>query len=127
MTDFQFGGAARPPDCVAARLRREPAALHATRTRRACIDLAIGSLLLRFSFRRRLRPIPLGFALLGFFLQLLELLRLFGARLAIAFRTLLTVIRLEGHGRSFPGILARKISIRTRRSVPISQSLRAAS
>src|SRR6202022_4108951 len=57
----------------------------------------------------------LGFALLGFLMQLLELFRLFGARLAIAFRTLLTVIRPECHGRSFSGILARKISIRTRR------------
>jgi hypothetical protein len=46
--------------------------------------------------------LALGLALVGSLLQLLELLRLFGARLAIAFCALLPVIRLECHGRSFP-------------------------
>src|SRR5215471_13236744 len=40
---------------------------------------------------------PLGFALLRFFTQFFEFFCLFGARLAIAFRSLLTVIRLERH------------------------------
>jgi len=71
--------------------------------------------LLLLRFRRSRLAIPLGFALLGFLVQLLELFRLFGARLAIAFRTLLTVIRPECHGRSFSGIRARKSVIRRRR------------
>jgi hypothetical protein len=50
------------------------------------------------------RAIALGFALLGFFMQLLEFLCLFGARLAVAFRTLLSVVRFECHGRSFSAI-----------------------
>jgi len=45
-----------------------------------------------------LGAIPLSFALLGFFMQLLELFRLLGARLAITFRTLLTVIWLADRG-----------------------------
>jgi hypothetical protein len=46
----------------------------------------------------------LFFALVGLFLQLLELFGLFHARLAISFGTLLSIIRLEGHARSFHAI-----------------------
>jgi hypothetical protein len=59
--------------------------------------------LLRLLAGRRIpRAVALGLALLGSLLQLLEFLRLFGARLAVAFRALLPVVRLECHGRSFP-------------------------
>jgi hypothetical protein len=55
--------------------------------------------------------LALGLALVGSLLQLLELLCLFGARLAIAFCALLPVIRLECHGL-LPGIDV-KIGIRS--------------
>jgi len=78
-------------------------------------DLALELLFLLLPFRRSRGAIPLGFALFGFLVQLLELLRLFGARLAIAFRTLLTVIRLECHGLTFPESMNSQISDEKRR------------
>src|SRR5436309_12429820 len=57
-------------------------------------------LFLVLPFWRSRHAITLSFALLGFLMQLLELFRLFGTRLTIAFRALLTVIGPECHGRS---------------------------
>src|SRR5439155_13578661 len=58
-------------------------------------------LFLLLSLRSGGRALTFGFALLGFFLELLELRVLFGARLAIALRTLLTIIGSECHECSF--------------------------